>query len=343
MKQAWMKQTGMALALLIAGLVNKGIAQSKPQQVEGSNWRALTGSAPAVTTDGTNRYIAWQGLNNDVYFAMFNGKTWTNHQIVGGTGWTAETSATPAILYAGFGTTVWLAWKGKGSSNTIWFSTGDGTSWSKQEPVSGTDPDWTAESNAGPALGIYGGTPYVAWKGASTDEIWYTYNLGSWAHQQVISGSGWTAYTKATPAVTTDQSGNLHVFWKGKSSDDIWGSMGQIVSCCEPEWLGQGTISCSAESNVAPGAGFFTNANKVLWDEVVFWKQSTSNAILYSYGCGKVAGSSWTAQTNVTPAVANYSGEGESVASILAWKNASDNTVWFLDPTTLPSMKDFAP
>src|ERR1700678_2347002 len=97
-----MKHLNMGLALFLVSLANQGLAQSTPQQVQGSGWRALTANAPAVATDGTNRYIAWKGLsNNDIYFAMFNGTEWTDHQIVTGSDWTAKTDAAPALAYDG--------------------------------------------------------------------------------------------------------------------------------------------------------------------------------------------------------------------------------------------------
>jgi hypothetical protein len=39
--------------------------------------------------------------------------------------------------------------------------------------------------------------------------------------------------------------------------------------------------------------------------------------------------------------VATFTGYGYSTASILAWKNATDDTIWFLDPATLPEMTVF--
>jgi hypothetical protein len=120
LKPAWfasMKHLNLASAWLLVSLAGQSLAQSAPQQVKGSNWRALTSTAPAVATDGTNRYIAWKGLsNNDIYFAMFDGTEWTDHQIVSGSGWTAETDAAPALAYDG--SNVWVAWK-RASSTPI--------------------------------------------------------------------------------------------------------------------------------------------------------------------------------------------------------------------------------
>jgi hypothetical protein len=127
------------------------------------------------------------------------------------------------------------------------------------------------------------------------------------------------------------------------SNDDISLTYGEMDSTPIPGWSSGGTVSCSAESNVAPAAAFFINTAKgPLWDDVVFWKNSSNNAISYSYTCGTVSGSGWSAETNVAPAVASSPNAAEaSTAAILAWKNATDNTIWYLDPTTLPGMRGF--
>lgn len=65
-----------------------------------------------------------------------------------------------------------------------------------------------------------------------------------------------------------------------------------------------------------------------------------------STGCGwaqqeTVSGPDWSAETNAAPAVASativFDGYG-APAAILAWKNASDNTILYLDPATLPGL-----
>lgn len=340
------KQLVFALTLFVVSVANEVLAQSTPQQVQAFGWEALTTTSPAVATDGTNRYFAWKGpTNNYIFFVEFTGTEWINLQIVGGSNWTAETSTAPALQYGGVTNTVWLAWKGT-SSNKIWFSTWNGTSWANQQVVSGSDPDWTAETSTTPSLTEFVDSPLLAWKGVSGNKIWYTYNLlGTWATQQTLGGSDWTAETTAAPALTVGYAQGLDSYWEGESGDHIWGGAGGFtLSPDSVYWNSQGEISCNANSNVAPAASFFINVAATVADyynQVVFWKQSSGNSILYSKGCGTVGGSGWSAETNVAPAVANYSDEGYSTAAVLAWENASDNTVWFIDPTTLPGMMVF--
>jgi len=338
---------GLVLAfLLVMGFTLPAFGQSTPQQVKGTGWVAKTESSPAVAGGVTNgkawRYIAWRGTNDLIYFAMNNGEGWTDHQIVGGTNWTAETSAAPALQTQLYNSAVWLAWKGK-SSNNIYVSSWNGTEWTQQQQVQGTG--WTAGTKVGPAVGATSGAPYVAWKGASDGRIWYTVGNSTkngleWSTQQVVEGSGWTAETSATPSFAVDSSGGQYLFWKGESGDSIWYSDG-AVNGGALDFGQQNTTKCEASTDEGPATAAFDSDGSE-FPIAIFWKSSSSNAILYdafynSDPCGSTVAN---AATNVAPAVASYI-DAPSAASILAWKNATDNTVWFLDPTTLPGLTDF--
>jgi len=333
----------------VASFQGKAAAQSTPQQISGSGWQALTTKAPAVASDGTNLYAAWRGQSGSgIWFSIYDGKAWSTQQVVGGSGWTAKTSAAPALQYAGEPGSVWLAWKGKGSDNRIWFSTWNGSSWSKQMAVAGTDPDWTAETTSAPTIGAYQTTPYVAWKGAGSDEdIWYSWlddyeGVQSWITQATIGGSDWTAATSSAPSFTYDASGDPIAYWKGKTGSYVWSSTGELFyPACDTQ-AKVGYCGPDAKSNAAPSATAFANPIRGYeWTNVVFWKNSKSDQIFYNWTCGVVNGSTWSAATNVAPAAATFMGSGYTRTAILAWKNATDNTIWYVDPLTLPGLKDF--
>jgi hypothetical protein len=318
--------------------------QSNPVQVMGTGWTAQTNSSPAVA-GGVNdngvaqRYVAWRGYNDEIYFAVNNGGTgWGDYQVVGGPGWTAETSAAPALnSYAG---PVWLAWKGK-NSNNIYFSTWDvETGWTPQQIVQGSG--WTALTDTGPALGPTITYPYIAWKEPSGNLIYYTYPVWKqggvfqgWNTPQAVGGSNWTAGTSATPSFAFDKSISRDLFWKGESGDSIWYSAGTSTGYAI-EWGEQSTTKCEASTIAGPAVGtFIVDAS---WELGIFWTTSNYEVLYYSFynneGCGSEV---YGATTDVAPAV------GSNVAfpggtSILAWKNAADGTIWFIDPTTLPGL-----
>lgn len=361
---------GGGFILAIVGLMSHAFAQATPQQVSGPGWEALTTASPAVAVGGPgDYYIAWTGLNNDVYFAEYNGTSWTDYQIVGGPGWTAQTSVAPALAWNqyedGTGDVLFLAWEGL-SGNDIWYSIKvAGGAWQTQQKVSG--PGWTAETDAAPALASQNPT-YLAWKGAgSAENIWYSYcwfEGTCWPTQQEVGVAGsWTAESSAGPSITVPYLpvSYVYAYWKGKFADNIWDADSTVLPGNDLSWSIQSEISeCSPASNVAPSAVTIWGNNEP-WS-VLFWTPSGNSdlpagTILYSYstipglldqppsqGCGTVSGTLlgkyWFAQTDVAPAAASNSTEGGN-PSMLAWKNAGDNTVWFLDPRTLPGLPAF--
>jgi hypothetical protein len=350
--------------LLLAGFTLPGFGQ--PQQVQGSNWVAQTNSSPAVTSGFvyinntkfyTGPYIAWQGLNDEVYFAMYNGAEWTDYGVVSGSNWTAETSAAPALVYENSTSLVWLAWLEE-NSNQIHVSSWNGKRWTHPTTVQGpgSKPTWIAETSVGPALGEQYGLinpPYVAWKGATDDRIWYSYgqyvdDTVQWQQQQLVQESGsdpsWTAESTATPSFAGNSNRDgQYLFWKGNSSpsDGIWYSDGSanLEAGGAINWGQQSILNCDASTDEGPAAATLaSNGNVAI---AIFWNASSSNAILYdsffsSDPCGSTVEG---AATNVAPAVGGNL-DGMSTA-ILAWKNATDNTIWFLNPTTLPGLTSY--
>jgi hypothetical protein len=209
----------------------------------------------------------------------------------------------------------------------IWFTTWNGKTWANQAKVSGSDPNWTAKTGGAPALAYTHGSITVAWMGASSHEVWYTTWLSSnkWASQIEVAGSE----TSTAPAIESVTYTALWL-WKGYSNDNVY-------------YLNSDTQIPGAETNATPAAFFYVFDGGQEGADVVFWKSSSDNTIFFTYdypdGFGgyvrPVSGSGWSAETNVAPAVASFVGSDGSTGSILAWKNASDHTIWYLDPTTL--------
>jgi hypothetical protein len=332
------RQFTVGLALLLASLTVQGLGQSTPQQVKGTGWEAATTKTPAVASDGQNLYIAWTGLSNhEIYFAMFNGKEWTDHQVVEGPGWTAETSASPALVYVPGGYGVFLFWRGLSPNQEIWISEYTQGKWWPQQRV--LNNGWEALTKTAPAVALLNETIYVAWLGAGSPDIWYTsLNLKSpsFALQQKLGGSNptWTAETDAAPALAAyfnppDGTGPLSALaflWRGSGEGHIWESWNSQT---------QSEISCPGASTAQPAAAFAGSDSN---DLMVFWKDENDDGISFQNGssCGSVTGDGWTAQTKIAPAVASFADPSGSGTSILAWLDATSNTIWYIDPSTLP-------
>jgi hypothetical protein len=361
MNKQTLKHFAVALAVL-ASFAIRIMAQSSPTQLQGSGWTAQSKEAPAVGSDGTNLYAAWKDTNStDIHFSVnTNDSGWGADTIVSGTtpsgaSWTAGTNGASSLAVQAEDN-VWLAWRGA-STNDIWISNWNGSSWSVQQNVQGTNIDgstWIAGTSAAPAI-TYSGQLYIAWKGASGDNLWYSsFNGSSFAIQRVIKGSTWTAQSSVGPSF--QDSGTL--FWKGKSTD-LW-----ETPFTPPSWSSEYQVTCSdpnftAETSNTPAATvlFVVNNTTNSFTNPVFWKGANSNSIWYTYstdpplpGCGwanqaTVSGTDssgpWSASTNHPPAVASatvqYGGYGIPLA-ILAWRDASTDNILYLDPTTLPGL-----
>jgi len=307
--------------------------------------------APAVAISKTTKYVAWVGqTGNKIWFSAYDGTSWTKQQVVGGTGWTALTSEAPALAWDFVNNELWLAWKGNGSDTQIWFSTWDGTSWSDQQVVSGTGPDWTAGTSAAPALTFENGEIDLAWKGKSGNDIWYTnWNKpGYWSTQTTVGGSGWTAETSTAPGLDGGINGPV-MFWKGTGTH-LWASFSASYSWSVEEELTCSLPAYTANTDQSPAGIELVNGLKIMpVIDVVFWKNSSDNSIWYSDtlgasgGCpfsvpATVSGKGWSASTTNASAAASAQVWSSSMGAILVWKNAADNTIWFMDPTTLPGL-----
>src|SRR5580698_7745274 len=130
----------------------------------------------------------------------------------------ASTDAAPAIAFTGIPNEYFLVWKKL--DGTIWYSTCDGTlDWSAPQQIQGKDNEgntWIAETDHGPAVAEGLGPTifenddqvinpisqvYVAWKGKSTDKIWYSTSPDGkkWTPQATVP----EAETESSPSLTT--------------------------------------------------------------------------------------------------------------------------------------------
>jgi hypothetical protein len=350
----------MGFALFLASLANQSFSQSTPQSISGPGWEARTLFSPAVAVAGVNEFAVWIQFNyNNISFSIFNGTDWTTPTLVGGSGWTAETNAAPALAVDLTSGDVWVAWKGL-SDNKVWFSYWNSNGWSTQAVVSGST--WTAETDTSPAIAATQNSSapiYLAWKGASTDKVWFTYG-GSfgWAIQKSVygdyMGSHWTAKTNVAPGLEAWYEGAA-VNWSGTSKGEInysgvdigtddWGADEKLY-CPDPKW--------TAETNAQPVGSNFANSGGTSNTTAVFWHGKSDNSVWYTYfvdwACGfdswmqqaTVGESGWSASSDYAPAVASY--PNYATVSILAWENAKDNTILYIDPTTLPGLTAYAP
>jgi hypothetical protein len=329
------------VVLFLAAHAYQSFGQSTPQQVKGtangSTWEAMTNNAPAVAVSSTTEYVAWKSDTSEkIMFSAFNGAEWSLQQVVSGSNWIAESTYPPTLAVDYITGDLWLAWMNP-SSNKIYVSTFNGTTWSPREVVSGSN--WTAKTARAPALGFANHSIYLAWTGYSTGEVWFTnWNYPGWSAQHTVGGSGWTAASDAQPSWAQNYSGLLPTMFWTEDSGDI------ALSIDFPGgWVSPQTVSCNgwiADSPIVfpPAPAYLTvNGNTFA---AVFW---LGDGLEYSYNDSSECG--WAQPATVggaTPFFAPAVAVGPTL-SILAWNKGNsphtlNSTIWYLDPTTLSGL-----
>jgi hypothetical protein len=216
----------------------------------------------------------------------------------------------PTIFSQRIGTVPWLAWKGMGADQGIYYSWLDGDTWQKQIQVPGI-----ASSDA-PALAEHGGTLLMAWKGMDDDEsIWYS-QLGElgWAAQERVEGVG----TSSHPSLCSHD-GTLYLAWKGTGDDEAIYWTSWIEN--QQTWRGQSTIPGRATST---GVRLF--GQSALW---MAWKGGGGDCAIYVSSYNPV-NRSWNAPsampgaaTSDTPAIAaELAFVGDPDQFLMTWKGA---------------------
>jgi hypothetical protein len=131
-----------------------------------------------------------------------------------------------SIIYQGISSIIgWVGGLFGSSKSWIWFTAFDGTTsdetgWFIPDvPVTKHDHTKTSE---GPALAVYNGLLYMAYKSSGDDHLWYNYFDGhNWLDQDIqITKDGHTK-TSAGPALAV-YNGLLYMAYKSSGDDDIW-------------------------------------------------------------------------------------------------------------------------
>jgi hypothetical protein len=158
----------------------------------------------------------------------------------------------------------YMAWRGTGNDNRLWFSTFDSQKgWSGQQPVPG------AASNTTPTLGLSNNKLILSWRGANDDShIWWaSFDGTKWTNPQSLDDRR----TDTEPALAT-VSGVLYMIWLGTAGDtNLWYSTFDGTA-----WSNQQTLTdMGAASN--PAVASNGSALYVAWrgagdDSHIWWE-----------------------------------------------------------------------
>ncbi len=309
----------------------------------------------------TRAAMAWKGIDDDsgIWFTTgmetdpFPSTAWAPQQNVqtlmfvagppgGGTWILAPVGTTDRPALALYNGLLVMAWKGAGNDAGIWFSTyegnGGGTGWAPQKPVLGVG------TSAAPALAVYNGLLYMAWKGAGDDTgIWFTTGVqadGSinWARQLNVTFFDSQGTQQWIPVGTSDRpsltvyNGQLYMAWKGAGDDEgIWWTSFQSfegnVPGAPPGGLGQAQVPGVGTTN-GPALAAYNGLLYLAWkgagDDTGIWFRAAVKGdpfLLWQTPQQNVPG----VGTSLGPALTAYSG-----LLYMAWKGAGDDEgIWW--------------
>jgi len=191
-----------------------GTAWSAPATVPGPLGSALTDHGPAATTQEAKTngappllWVTWAANGtHDIWYTSYNGTSWASHATTLGA--RSATEYAPAIA-EDFDSNPYIAWTA--SSGQVDWEVLSGLG-EKVYTVPG------ALTRSGPALADTGHTLYFAFKGKSTDRVYYIGHDGSaYSPQQSVP----RALTNVAPALA-NSGGTLCAGWKGATTERIY-------------------------------------------------------------------------------------------------------------------------
>jgi hypothetical protein len=114
----------------------------------------------------------------------------------------------------------WIGGLFSGPSATIWFTAFDGADWVIPDvPVSQNGHSLTSE---GPAMAMFNGKLFLAYKGKDSDDLWFnTFDGSSWLATDLEITRNGHSKTDARPALAAFN-GKLFLAYKGSGSNDLW-------------------------------------------------------------------------------------------------------------------------
>jgi hypothetical protein len=201
---------------------NRAIDWRAGSVVEGQQSKA----APALTsTRGLLHMVHLGDTSNDIWWSIFDGTTWQkpdgtpgNERIPG-----QQSKATPAL--AVYNNQLHMVHLGD-TSNDIWWSIFDGTTWQKPDGTPGNERIPGQQSKATPALAVYNNQLHMVHLVYTSNDIWWSIFDGTtWQKPDGTSGNERIPGQQSKTAPTLAEfGGDLHLIHLGASTDNIWTS-----------------------------------------------------------------------------------------------------------------------
>jgi hypothetical protein len=215
----------------------------------------------------------------------------------------------------------WIGGLFSGPSATIWFTAFDGADWVIPDlPVSQNGRSLTSE---GPAMALFNGKLFLAYKGKDSDDLWFnTFDGASWLATDLEITQNGHSKTDARPALAVFN-GKLFLAYKGSGSDSLWFNTFDGAS-----WLASDLeITQNGHSKTDAGPALAVYNGKLF----LAYKGSGSDDLWFN----TFDGVSWLAndleitqngrsKTDAGPALAVYNGK-----LYLAYKGSGSDDIWY--------------
>jgi hypothetical protein len=164
---------------------------------------------PALATYDGLLYAVWQGQSSPyhIWYATFNGTTWSKHAEVP----EAETNEYTGPSAASFHGDLYVAWQGALSPYHIWYAAFNGTTWTKEAKV----PNALVNHSSTVGMAGYDGDLYLAWTGQSSPyDLWYAdFNGTSWSGQHRIPSATSTGEFTYAASPLVNFNGLMYAMW----------------------------------------------------------------------------------------------------------------------------------
>jgi hypothetical protein len=229
--------------------------------------------------------MAWRGVEDDqhLYWAVsFDGNWWSRQLLL------SDRPSAGAPALAVFQDTLFMAWRGAApelgpirlGDDNLWWATYDGNAdlnWSDQHQL--TDRG----SDSGPALAVFQGNFFMAWRGVPGDDnlYWATYDQNDprkWTDQHPLNDRA----SFGVPALAAFQD-KLFMAWRGVPGDEdlYWAT---YDGNADLKWSDQNPLTDRA-SAVGPALTVFQNKLYMVWrgiggdesDEKLYWATYDEN------------------------------------------------------------------
>jgi hypothetical protein len=252
--------------------------------VANSPWIAGCTSGP-----GCDATVMWRNASTNAV----DSRTSTSTNLSGSWG---PTSAVPSALTSAGPTSQtfydtegnygpFVAWKGQGSNQQVWYSENTKGAWTPQTTIPGA----TTEYAPAAFFPYYLYVMFVTWVG-SGGQIYYSYGTPgatshgvdtfSWTKPAAIPG----ALTNAAPAVAEITSnvdeGRLYVFWKGTSTGKVWYSWTTDPSTEGGTWAPEASLT-NGSPRTSAGPAAYNEAGGGANGSIMVAYKGTGSGIYY--------------------------------------------------------------